>query len=298
MASIKVALPLALFLPVAVCGCGLYTPEEFLFSNDDVPRGQLSPEGRFENAIVGHIKCELRQGIWNATVFPQVNAWLSTWGVAVTLKITVDEMSGLNPGASLLTPLENSVKAFPVGGNVVSQQNVSIGLGLSGTAHSTRLETIAFTYSVPELMVEARKELAAKSVLACDKLQNGVQINSNLKIGQFIYDKAVIAAVGEDTSKSITAPPFSTLTDDITFVASYGGSVTPVWHFARITVGNSTSLANATRTKTNEVIITFGPLASGATPQRQAKLSPDAQTVHNAALIGSATASSINSQTR
>jgi len=53
-------------------------------------------------------------------------------------------------------------------------------------------------------------------------------IESDLKIGQFIYDKAVVAgAAGEATSKSVTTPPYSTLQEDITFLASFGGNVTP-----------------------------------------------------------------------
>jgi hypothetical protein len=271
--------------------------KKYLFSDTTVDPPNASAGGKFEQAIIAHVKCEIRQSIWNALVFPEVRAWLSNWGATVTLKITVDELGGFNPGVSFLKPLENSVKSFPVGGNIVSPQNVSIGLGLSGSAHATRVETITFTYSVDELRSEAAKEFARKKVVSCAELENGIQIDSDLKIAQFLYDKAVVARIGEDTSKSVMAPPFSTLSDDITFVASYGGSVTPTWHFAKIAVGTSPTLLNATRTGTNQVTITFGPLAAKATSKGMAQLSQQAQTVHSSHLFGSATATAINSQT-
>jgi hypothetical protein len=282
----NLVLPFVLVLSNALGGCGFFVPEKEIFSNDNVARGDLSPEGRFENLIVAHVKCEIRKGLWDAMYFPQVKAWLETWVTQVTLKITVDEMSGLTPSATFLTPLPNA-------------QTFTLGLGGSGTAHATRLETIGFSYSNQELEREAKKELRAKGVLSCDHLQTGVMIQSDLKIGQFLYDKAVVAAVGEDTSKDVRTAPFSTLSDDITFVASFGGNVTPTWTLARVTIDPSSPLFAATRTKTHEVIITLAPPdpSSGKGADKQPLLSQRGQSVHNAALIGSATASAIQSQT-
>jgi hypothetical protein len=76
-------------------------------------------------------------------------------------------------------------------------------------------------------------------------------INRNLKIDDCIYDKATIAAAGNDISTHRTWAPYSLFQDQITFVASYGGSVTPTWTFARIAVDPIPPLLNATRTKTN-----------------------------------------------
>jgi hypothetical protein len=45
------------------------------------------------------------------------------------------------------------------------------------------------------------------------------------------------------------------------------------------------------------VLITLGPLTAPANGKSQPQVSLQTQTVHNAALIGSAVASSINSQT-
>jgi hypothetical protein len=221
--------------------------------------------------------------------------WIETWGAQVTLKLTVEETGSVNPNIALNTTLENSVKRFPVGGDVTRAQNVSIGLGVSGTAKSTRLETIAFTYAFKDLVEEAKKDLAIGR-RTCDEYTNGVMLFSDLKIRQFLYDKAFIATTGEATTKKITAPPFTTFSEDITFVASYGGNATPVWKFATIAIDPTSITASASRAHTDEIIITLGP-ATPASPTSAARLSPQGQLVHNAQVTGSFTASSIQSTT-
>jgi hypothetical protein len=276
----------ALFLPAALSGCGFFVPEKEIF-----PQGKYD-QGNFESTIVKNIKCELHRGVQTALdelgESPR-SRFLKDWGAQVQLKITADEMSGLTPGATLTTPLENSVKVFPVGGNVVSPQSVSLGLGLSGTAHATRVETISFTYSFQDLLAEGRRG-------PCN-YENGVMIQSDLKIGQFIYDKMLIATDPGAAAAFISkkASPFTVFSDQITFVASFGGSVTPTWKFARVSVDPTGTLFNATRTRTHDVLITLGP-AKQATPNSPAVLSTAAQAVHNANLIGSATGTGVKSQ--
>ncbi|MGP0094866.1 MAG: hypothetical protein ACLPKB_33670 [Xanthobacteraceae bacterium] len=297
------ALPLALIVMTTLGGCGLFVPEKDLFAGENHDPGLPSAQGVLENTIVGHIHCELRDGLMEVLAIRTTNGsldWLNKWGAQVTLKIQVEEQSAVNPGVSLLTPLENSVKAFPVGGSVVSGQNVSIGLGLSGTAHATRVETISFTLTFKDLKLEAQTD-AAKGIRSCDIYKNGVMLQSDLKIRQFLYDKAFIATTGEATSvnlpglkKTKVVSPYTTFTEDITFVASYGGSVTPMWKFATIAIDPSSNMASATRTHTNDVLITLGPVAKPADPalKTAAQLSDEAKSVHDAQLIGTFTGSS------
>jgi hypothetical protein len=283
------AIPLA-----ALGGCGLFTPDKDLFVDDNVDPPQPSPAGIFEQGVVTHVRCEIRNGLWKAVQLPNVQ-WLWTYGTTVTLKLQVEEQSGVNPGVSLTTPLENSIKTYPVGGNVLSGQSFSLGLGGAGTAHSTRVETITFTLANKELLNEAIKDGGATSCA----YQHGVMIQSDLKIGQFIYDKAVVAgAAPEATTKSVTTPPYSQFQEELTFVASFGGNVTPTWKFARITSNSSSPLLTATRTNTNYLEITLGPVAKGATGNQQTQLTADTKALHNAALTGSATASQIAGFTR
>jgi hypothetical protein len=268
---------------VTIGGCGLFTPEKDLLTGDEITVGDPSPRGLFENRIVAHIRCEIRNGVFYAGSLPNVG-WLSKWGTTATLKLTVEDLNGVGPNASWPTPL-------PKG------QSFTFGAGLSGSANATRLETIAFTYSNAELIAEAKKDLAATGKLSCSDLQDGVMIQSNLKIGQFIYDKASISSTGEATSKHPNTPPFSTLQEDVTFVASFGGNITPTWKLISVAVNPSGPVFSASRMRTDELLLTLGPLAAGAQGKSQPQLSAQTMTVHNAALIGTATASSIVSQT-
>jgi hypothetical protein len=118
-------------------------------------------------------------------------------------------------------------------------------------------------------------------------------INSNLKIDDFIYDKAQIAAFGNDISTPRTWAPFSVFQEQITFVAAYGGSVTPTWTFARIAVDPTSPLLSATHTKTNTLIVTLGELSTKATPTSPATLGSAAAAQHNNAAAGASTAGAI-----
>jgi hypothetical protein len=129
-----------------------------IFSDDSHAVGDPSPQGALQQAIVEHIKCEIRQGIYYALTLPNVQ-WLGSWGTKVTLKITADEMGALTPNVSLITP-----------------PHFTLGLGLSGTAHATRTETIEFTLANEELVTEAKDYLKTENNLSCDKLQNGILI--------------------------------------------------------------------------------------------------------------------------
>ena len=223
--------------------------------------------------------------------------WLNDWGATVTLDLSVDEQAAVNPGVSVIQPLENAIKTFPVGGNVTAAQVFNLGIGVTGSAHTTRLETITFTLSNKQLLAEAQKDIA-RGDLSCEGLRNGVLIEGDLKIGQFIYDKAVIAGFGEAATKAPTSPPFTTLQEKLTFVASYGGNVTPTWKFLRTTVDQNGNLLTATRGSTNDVLISLGPVAKPATPTAQAKLSQATELAHYSSYTGGSTASSIQAQTR
>jgi hypothetical protein len=315
-------------------GCGVFVPEKDVLGGDPLDQDGFSRQGTLENTLVAHIKCEIARGLWKVSRSPFANEvpWLweafvhrappakppvappagnppvaaptaaprapaptvSEWGTSVNLSIMVDELSGLTPGVSLRTPLENVVNTFPTGGNVVSPQSISLGLGASATAHATRTETIQFTFANPELLNQARHRFVEDPAgpAVCDKSAEGIMINSNLKIDDFIYDKATIAALGNDISTHRTWAPFSLFEDTITFVASYGGSVTPTWTFARVAVDPTSPTVSATRTKTNTLIITLGELSTKASPTSPATLSSAATAQHNNAATGAAVAGS------
>jgi hypothetical protein len=272
MSAIKILVTCA--LAAVLGGCGVFTPEKGLLSNDDVappPPGKrwpASPQGMFEFNVVQHIKCEIRTGLWKASHLPN-SRWLKKLGAQVTLKLIVEDQSSLNPNATFLAPFGfRGVNSF------------TLGIGGTGAANATRTETIQFTYSNGELWSEIPRD-ARVGLNDCQSFQKGVLIDSDLKIGQFIYDKAVVA----EGIATFGGQPFSQLQFEMNFVASFSGNITPTWKFTRATVNGSGSLLSATRTDTDDVIITLGALNS------------DTKALHNAALIGSATGQAVQANT-
>src|SRR5271155_2823692 len=159
-------------MSVLLSGCGLAVPEmeEFYEKPTD--------EKFFENIIANNIKCELHKGVQETLDHfgndPSI-LWLKSWGATVTLKITADEKSSLSPSATVTNILENSVKSFPVGGDVTTAQTSALGLGAQGSADATRVETISFTYAFRDLLAEGRINGP------CDH-EDGILIRSDLKI--------------------------------------------------------------------------------------------------------------------
>jgi len=250
---------------LAVGGCGLFTPEKNPLIPDTIdPQTKVSSGGAYELHIMKHIQCEIRAGVLKATQLPN-SQWIKHAGGLVTVKLIAEDQSALSPSAAFLTPFAN-------------MQSFTLGIAGSGSANATRTEQMAFSYDNGQLYKEAL--IAARNEHPdCHHLQNGVFINSDLKIGQFIYDKVLVGGAGGPKA-------LSALTFEISFVASFGGSITPTWTLTNTTVNGSGTLFGATRTDTSDVTITLGPLNA------------DTKAQHTAAIISSGTGQAIRANTR
>lgn len=258
-----------------------------------------------ETQLASQIKCEIREGVRTALKKIPANGptagrsidWLNQWQAKVSMKLTVDEKAAANPGITFSKPLRNAVSYFSTNGNVTTSQLFSTSIGLQASSDATRVETIGYTYKFANLLTEARTDCYHAS---------SVFILSDLKIGDFILNKAAIAndpsvlyAEDENSKAEKAGPvkhpvkkdqslgdsPYTTFTYEISFVIVYGGNVTPTWKFVDVTANNNSPFFNATRTRTQDVLITLGKVGSD-----------DAANVHQAQLIGQAVATAIQSQ--
>ncbi|HWX82946.1 MAG TPA: hypothetical protein VNZ48_05030 [Xanthobacteraceae bacterium] len=273
---------------VTLGGCGLFTPEmEAFWETKD-------QEKAFENIIVNNVKCEIRNGVYEAIRLLQTHTrypgndirWLEKQGATVTLKLVVDEKSSLNPGISY-----GDTPPLPF----------SLGVGTANSADATRTEIVAFTYSFHDLLHERGVERYIGK--PCDH-EDGVLIQSDLKIRDFIVNKVFLAKVPgsvviEDVPGSArpVSNPFSTFSYEVTFVVAYGINGTPTWKFKRIAVNPSSPLFSTSQQRTQDLTITIGK-TTPATASSPATPSPEAIALHNAALIGQAVATAIQSQQR
>jgi hypothetical protein len=288
---------------VIVSGCGTYVPSKELMhpdsriSNPSSTEFGQSDEGRAEADLVGNIRCEIENGIYLASevihdgkhYVPYLGA---SWGTQITLKLTWDETSGLAPGLSFIRPMSN-------------MHSTSIGVGGSVTAHATRVETVTFLFANSDLLRSAnayRDNPAnkAKALPDCSVRETGTMIHSDLKIADFIVDKATLASTGITSTDDPSEPPFSTFQEELTFVGSYSGNLTPTWKLTRFTSNTTGNLLSGSRTTTGDVLITLGPLKPDPSKPGQLlhSLAEPAASQHTAAFGGGATATQVNSQTR
>jgi hypothetical protein len=122
------------------------------------------------------------------------------------------------PGITATTPLSNRIYTFPSGGNVTSPQSMSWSFGGTASANALRTEMIQYTFRNPEILKNTNP--------GCNDDNKGLMIDGDLKIREFIYDKAQVWAAGNASlvgsgPKAYQLNPFNTFTEEITFVASW-----------------------------------------------------------------------------
>ena len=295
----------ALLASFELSGCGLTVPEINILQPDGVapdspPTGPYySTNGGFQTLLIQHIRCSIGKGLARARDAGISNAsWLwsggkNGWGATVGLKLQVEEMSGVNPSTSG----SDQFGIFHGHGGVAYPETFFLGLGGSLAAHSTRQENITFSFANAELL---NNEMTARETqmslgqpvtgVDCGYGMNGIQIESDLKLDQFIWDKATVAVSSEPTTAvsvgGLKQNPFGTFQTTLTFVASFGASVTPTWHIEQVIVNPGSPFFSATRMKTDTLLVTFGPLQKANPPV----LADAAQSLHVAAFTGIATA--------
>ena len=89
--------------------------------------------------------------------------------------------------------------------------------------------------------------------------------------------------------------PFSTFQYEVSFVIAYGVNGTPTWKFTRLTVNPSSPLFSTSQQRTQDLQIAISK-TTPATKIGPAAPSSEAIAFRNAALIGQAVATAIQSQ--
>ncbi|TIP25732.1 MAG: hypothetical protein E5X67_23345 [Mesorhizobium sp.] len=271
-------------MPFFMAGCGLNVPQKELFYANVVDAQGRSRSGKFESNVIANIRCEITKGIYDAVNTGHI-PWIAGYGTTVSLNLIWEESSNLSPGLTYSDPFGAS-KLF------------TLGAGLSSSEKATRNEAITFTLENAVLLEDALATRKARGSLDCSVLAPGARVESDLKIDEFIYDKATIAGGGVATTKTIDYPQFSVFQETLTFVATRTGNVTPTWKLTKFTANPSGPFLGASRVRTSTVIVTLGPLAKAASRAGPAELTLQARVQHDAALTAGATAASISSQAR
>jgi hypothetical protein len=262
-------------------------------------------EATRENNLAAHIRCELRQAV-TGTLDEESNpanpplgdysaGWLRGWGATVSLVLTVDEKAALSPSVTLNNPMKNIISMFSSGGNVSSSQSSTQAFGASLSSEATRTETVGFFYPFADLVTDHNAILAAgKSDQSCGTA-GGILVDGDLKIADFMRQKILMSRVPGILTRKKGMSPFSTFNYHVIFVVVGSGNATPAWKLERVLVSPAAPFVNGSRSRTNDLTITMGPVA---TDSKGVATGPGdaARDAHLAALIGQAVATALQTQ--
>ena len=259
-------------------GCGAAVPRIGEIWDDDTGTNAVPVERKIKEKIF----CELNDAISTVnndhsllipvsfpdprhpsrTITKNLKPVPESWGITLTLTLTVEELSALSPGASINTPLIPGNKTFP--GNIVSANPQSFALGLGGTLSSdaTRFDKYTLFYKVKDL------EFLNEGCMKPDQLDGHAPLafqGSSLLLESDLRIKTWMVKIADlRSSVGVSADnPQQALSYDIKFDIVTSGNVTPTWKLVRVTTPTGTfPFFNAKRERTHEMLLTLGPLAS------------------------------------
>lgn len=161
MRSSAVAISLAMSLGIILEGC-VQVPNLQRIGDSSDPKGNPNdPKANRKsisiNEVVKRVKCEIYDSIKNRP--EKQYPWFNKWAVQADLTLTVNESSGISPGATLTQPL-NAVTIPRKVTNFGQSFNLGIGGGVTTTAFRT--EIVSFTIT----MADIRKELAKSTTVS------------------------------------------------------------------------------------------------------------------------------------
>jgi hypothetical protein len=308
------AAALTLSATVALSGCGTYVPDLQEFY-------QSKTEARLRvYYLVEHIECEVITSVQSVLLDdedqaaerkahgqPEVEVleWLKKWAAQITLTLSVEEKTSLNPSLTLnrYFPTIPVFSDYKTPNPVNVQRIFNLGLAAAFSTDATRKETLSLyldfkNITAPDKLKLAREQRDTGQQPNCNPT-DGVFIDGDLKFKDWLYDATLPAAVQGgiigNYSKALAAEEAASkkdvLSHEVTFVIIYGGNVTPTWKLVDVAANTgSLPFLAAQRTNTQDAIITLGP-AQGTT------LSVAAQNTILASQIGIAVANALrNSQ--
>ncbi len=227
-------------------GCGLYVPE--------IQENPLNGnEGqKFVQEIALNIRCEIQDAVVdlyakNGAIDPQNRnlAFFDSWGAQITLTLTIDEKGSLNPVSSWL----------PTGTPTTPSSIFSLNLGATLSSESQRVDKISSFFLVSDL-----KKLEACPDL--DRNRGPFILESDLKLEEWLFDTMEASGTGNLPAPASVSGPFKSnvLSHEVKFDIISSGNITPGWKLKQSTVNQSGNFLTGSRDRTQDLIITFGPV--------------------------------------
>jgi hypothetical protein len=205
---------------------------------------------QFVQRIAAHVRCELSTAVKRE--YPREahskRDLLKKWVAKVGLTITADDKGQANPGVAFI----NRAQTF------------TGSLGAQFMADGTRVMSVTYFVPFQDLVADPTPVDNDGNALPCE-IREIEPIAGHLGIHDTL-EAALQPWDGTDTlGETVTGGPYDTITHHVTFQVQAGASATPSWKFVNVTANTGGNFLSATRTRTDDLLITFGPgvLTSG-----------------------------------
>jgi hypothetical protein len=166
----------------------------------------------------------------------------------VALTLTIDEKSTINP-SSVLTPVGPLTTVFTLLGSFL------------GSADATRTDIVNFYYPVPDLYKRAARGGCITGVQPKNSTATSFLIQSDLKLQEWLQDQLLSSVTGEINLPTSPNSPTgkNVISHEVKFQVVTTGDITPAWKLIQVNFNQTGNLFEASRTRTNDLLITLGP---------------------------------------
>jgi hypothetical protein len=228
-----------LLILLILASCGTYVP-----NITDNPFLSEPERNAFVQAILRNIRCELQDAVVllyaqnSSDIDPQNRnlRWFDGWAAQMSVTLTIDEKGEFNPTG---TWLPNKV--------------FSLAAGLDASSEAQRVNKLGGFFLI--------SELKRYEVCPTTDRNRGPFILSNLKLYDWLKPTIIAMNLNDFPVPGNKSGPqgSNVISHEVKFVIRTGASVTPMWILTSATVNKGGTLLSASRERTQDMTITFGP---------------------------------------
>jgi hypothetical protein len=259
--------PFTLGICLLIAGCGTHLPYVGEVWNEEGWR-EVGVNDNLAIKIRAKVFCDLVEAANSAigtTYYPDPEKGkasrapypvLKNFGVQMQLTITIDETGAIDPSGALTHILPNALV-----GKVVASQSVSLNSSAVISSQAVRIDTYYSYFTIERLTNPKNKELCSHRNTTINTWSN---LLSDLRIKEFLgnatYSATIIHSSEAPAKGNAKTAKFDIFSYDTKFVVQTSLGINPVVKLASQSVGSGTNpLVNANRTRTHELLLTFGP---------------------------------------
>jgi hypothetical protein len=248
-----------LLLPcvLVLYGCGTYVPqiEEAWEAVDVTPS--------METRIKENIFCETLNALRDVNRNESINGIQvipNDYGVQMQINLEVEEAGAINPSIGYNDQLLNGV----VHKIITVPQSFALNGAANLSSTATRTDTSYSYYNVGKITAPGANPFCNDPHNPLDLHGSSPLLKSDLGISAFLREAAPAALIFASSAPASGGAGKSAKWDvfsyDIKFAVVTNASVNPVWKLVNLTAGaGALPLLNLGRTRTHELVLTFGP---------------------------------------